>query len=223
MTCFKKLKSILLICLSAAFIASAAWAADEMPPAESYVPDLKEIMKQKALVDDPRDLFKTYHPKDTLPPEVWAYMHFDIEKMKKMTAEIVGFTAPEQVGKIAPEIQPGKYTYQDLEKYPGLKDLFPPVILGNIKAGGPPLSCNIQDFEIAPTIQFHWSLPICEATKKNLGKTKLDKEGYRVAGTWESGVPFPKPSGDFKAQQVYYNMEKRAHQWDFSYLRGISV
>ncbi|MCP4576431.1 MAG: DUF1329 domain-containing protein, partial [Deltaproteobacteria bacterium] len=133
-------------------------------------------------------------------------------------ADLVGFTAPEKVGKIAPEIKPGKYTYQDLAKYPGMKELFPPVLYRNIKAGGPPLSCNIQDFEIVPTVQFHWSLPICAATKKNLGKTKLDKDGYRVAFSWDGGVPFPKPSGKFKAQQVYYNFEKRAHQWDFSFL-----
>jgi len=216
MTYFKTLKNILLICLCAVLMAPFARAEDKMPDPESYIPDLKEIMKQKALVDDSRDLFKTYHPKDTLPPDVWKFMHFDIDKMKEMTAELVGFTAPERVGKIAPEIKPGKYTYKDLEKYPGLKELLLPHV--RVNAGGPPLTCNIQDFEIVPTEQFHWSLPICEATKKNLGKTKLDKDGYRVAFTWDGGVPFPKPSGKFEAQQVYYNFEKRAHQWDFSYL-----
>lgn len=218
MTYFKKLNSILFICLSAALVSSAGWAADDMPDAESYAPSLKEIMKQKALVDDPKDLVKTYHPKDALPPEVWKYMHFDVDKMKEGTAEIMGYTAPEKVGKIAPEIKPGEYTYKDLPKYPGMKELFPPTLYRNIKAGGPPLTCMMPNFEIAPTIQFHWSQPIIDATKKNLGKTKLDKDGYRIAGTWESGVPFPRPSGNFKAQQVYYNMEKRNHQWDYCYL-----
>jgi len=218
MTSAKALKGFLLICLSAAFISSTAWAGDDMPDAQTYIPSLKELMKEKALVDDPKDLIETYHPKDTLPPEVWNYMHFDVNEMKKKTAEIMGFTAPEKVGRIAPEIKPGKYTYKDLDKNPSLKELFPPTILRNIKAGGPPLSCMIQDFEIAPTVQFHWSLPICEATIKNLGKTRLDKDGYRVAFSWDGGVPFPRPSGKFEAQQVYYNFEKRAHQWDFSFL-----
>jgi len=218
MTYSKTLNHFLLVCLSAGFIASSVWAGDQMPDAESYIPDLKDILEKKKSYDDNTDLIQAFHPKDILPPEVWKYMHFDIDKMKKMTAEIVGFTAPERVGKIAPEIKPGQYTYQDLEKYPGLKKLFPPVILRDIKAGGPPISCNFQTFEIAPTVQFHWSLPICEATVKNLGKTKLDKDGYRVALTWEGGVPFPKPSGAFYAQQVYYNFEKRSHQFDFSYL-----
>ena len=56
MTYFKTFKSFLLICLSAALVSSAAWAADEMPDAESYAPSLKEIMAQKALVDDPSSI-----------------------------------------------------------------------------------------------------------------------------------------------------------------------
>jgi hypothetical protein len=38
----------------------------------------------------------------------------------------------------------------------------------------------------------------------------LDKDGYIVPRSWEGGIPFPKPSGKFKAQQVYYNFEKRS-------------
>ena len=53
-------------------------------------------------------------------------------------------------------------------------------------------------------------MPLIEATKQNLGKTKLDKDGYIVPRSWQGGIPFPKPSGKFKAQQVYYNFEKRS-------------
>ena len=78
---------------------------------------------------------------------------------------------------------------------------------------GPPHAGNIPEFEIVPTRQYFYALPICEATKRNMGKTKLDDKGYIIDETWESGYPFPKPSGKFKAQQVIYNLEKRYISW----------
>ncbi|MBW1903097.1 MAG: DUF1329 domain-containing protein [Deltaproteobacteria bacterium] len=131
-----------------------------------------------------------------------------------MTEEIVGLKSPDLVNKIAPEIKPGKYTYQDMENSPGLKDLFPPEFLLHIKPGGPPLIGSIPEFEITPTKQLYWYTKFCMATKDNLGKTKLDKDGYIVPMSWQGGVPFPRPSGDFKAQQVYYNFEKRTENFE---------
>jgi len=210
-------KYILIFWLSAALLPLAAWAAGEMPHPDTYLPTAEDLMKLKASYDDKTDLTVTFHPKDILPPEVWKLMNFDEEKIKNQTAEIRGFTAPDLVGKISPEIKPGKYTYKDVERSPGLQALFTPVVLNTVKAGGPPFVCNIMSFEIEPTRQFHWSLPLCEMTKKNLGKAKLDKDGYIVAGSWQGGVPFPNPTGKFKAQQVYYNFEKRAEVYDHCY------
>ncbi len=217
MKILSSVKYILILWLSTALLPWAAWADEKMPNPDTYLPSFHEIMKQKASYNDNRDLFVTFHPKEVLPPEIWKWINFDFDKMKEMWTELVGFTAPELVGKIAPEIEPGKYTYKDLNKYPGLKELFPSVVRNNVKAGGPPFICNIMDFEIAPTRQLPPSLPQCEATKQNLGKTKLDKDGYIVPRSWQGGVPFPRPSGKFKARQVYYNMEKRSAQHDFCY------
>ncbi len=211
------LKCIPILLLSAIFLQPTARGTEKMPSADTYLPTTREIMAQKASYDDKRDLFVTYHPKDVFPPDVWKWINFDQEKMKVLWRELAGFTAPELVGKIAPEIKPGKYTYEDLEKYPGLKELFPQVLLKTVKAGGPPFICSIMDFEIEPTRQLPKSLPQCEATKRNLGKTKLDKDGYLIARSWQGGVPFPRPSGKFKAQQVYYSVEKRSSQHDFCY------
>jgi hypothetical protein len=210
------LKYILIICLTAALLPLAAWAADEYewPAPENWLPSADEALNKKKTIDDPADLFKTWHPRDIVPPEMWKLLVHDQEEMKKQTKESLGFASPELVGKIAPEIKPGNYTYQDLEKHPGLKELFTPVIYKTIKKGGPPFVCSIMDFVIEPTQQLHWPLPVCEATRKNVGKTKLDDQGYIVPKTWQGGVPFPKPSGKFKAQQVFYNMEKRFTQWD---------
>jgi len=80
-----------------AFFPLAAWAGEEMPLPDSYLPSTDEIMKQKASYDDKTDLFETFHPKKIMPAEGWRWMHFDVEKMKKYTAEILGFTGPELV------------------------------------------------------------------------------------------------------------------------------
>ncbi len=213
----KTLGYILVLCLSAAFLPLAAWAGSEWeqwPHPNNYLPSTSKVMKQKATYDDKRDLFQTFHPKDFVIPEIWGKITFDIPEMKKKTAEIYGYTAQELVGKIAPEIKPGKYTYEDLEKYPGLKELFTPMLLRTVRAGGPPHVCAIRSFEIEPTRQLHLPLPTCEVTLENMGKTQLDENGYIVPGTWKGGVPFPRPSGKFKAQQVFYNLEKRIQSYD---------
>jgi len=218
---FKKaVKTIFVICAMVAFVPSAAWSegVGGWPDPWTYLPSPDDMMKVKASYDDQRDLFKTYHPKDILAPEIWAKLHWDPEQMSKLWEELLGFKAPDVVGKIAPEIKPGKYTYKDLEQNPGFKELFPEYVYKTIKPGGPPIICNIMDFELQPTKQFYMALPTAEFTKKNLGKTKLDKDGYIVAGTWEGGYPFPRPSGPFKAQQVYYNFEKKMTNYQDTYL-----
>ena len=92
-----------------------------------------------------------------------------------------------------------------------------PDLYDRIKPGAPPHSGNIPEFEIIPTRQLYWALPIAEATKKNLGKTKLDAKGYLIGDSWAGGVPFPKPSGPFKAQQIMYNLEKRMLAWELNF------
>ncbi len=200
-----------------ALLASGAWAAEEMT-SESYLPSTDDIMAQKANFDDQRDLFETFHPKDILPPEIWNSISWDEAEMKKQTAEMFGYTAPELVGKIAPEIKPGKYTYKDVAQSPGLKELLPKYIVErHIGPGGPPFVCTIVDFEIEPAKQLHMALPTCELTRQNLGKSKLDKDGYLVARSWQGGIPFPRPSGEQKARQVYYNFEKKYTQYNECY------
>jgi hypothetical protein len=180
-----------------------------------------EFKDLKSMLDDPTDLVVTYPVKKAVPSEILKFLIVDIEEAKRQSEELVGFKSPDLVGKIVPEIKPGKYTYQDLEKYPGLKELFPPEALLLIKPGGPPLIGNIPEFEIIPTRQFYRPNKYLEITKLNLGKTKLDKDGYIVPRSWQGGMPFPRPSGKFKAQQVYYNFEKKMETWDFNYFLAI--
>lgn len=191
--------------------------AGDLPHPRTYLPTMNDVIEHKAFYDDPRPYLTTFGPKQVLPPELYSKLAFDQEEMKQAWAELVGFRAPERVGKIAPEIKPGKYSYKDKDKYPGLKKLMWEDLYNRFNAGGPPHGGNIPEFEVVPTRQYYFSLPISEATKANLGKTKLDEQGYIVLGTWISGYPFPKPSGPFKAQQIMYDIEKRYLAWGGNY------
>jgi hypothetical protein len=51
-------------------------------------------------------------------------------------------------------------------------------------------------------------LPLAEASLKNMGKTKLDKDGYILPDTFVGGFPFPRPSGEHMVQQMLYNWQK---------------
>jgi hypothetical protein len=176
-----------------------------------------EFKDLKSMLDDPTDLVVAYPIKKAVPSEILKFLIVDVEEAKRQSEEIIGFKSPDLVGKIAPDIKPGKYTYKDLEKSPGLKELLPPEFLFLIKPGGPPLIASIPEFEIIPTRQFYWYSKLCEATKQNLGKTKLDDNGYILPLSWQGGVPFPKPSGKFRARQVYYNFDKTYSAFDLCY------
>jgi hypothetical protein len=206
----------LVWCMLMVFLPFAISASD-IPDPKTYIPSLSLIFNNKSRLDDPRPFTQTIGVAKVLPKEMYEKLTYDVVKMKETWADIVGFKAPDVVGKIAPEIKAGKYTYKDLEKYPGFKQLMFPDLYNRIKPGAPPLGGNIPEFEIIPTRQYYWSLPIAEATKKNLGKTKLDGAGYLKPETWLGGIPFPNPSGEFKAQQIMYNWEKRYISWELNY------
>jgi hypothetical protein len=179
------------------------------------------VIKHKAILDDPRPIYKDLSYNKILPPEVYKKLTFDVGAMKNLWAEAVGFRAPDEVGKIAPEIKPGTYTYQDKEKSPGFKELLPPLLYDSFKPGAPPHAGNFPEIKIIPTRQYYWALPIAEATRKNMGKTKLNAEGYLITDSYVSGYPFPRPSGAFKAQEIMYNWEKRYYMWENSYVYQI--
>lgn len=204
---------ILLVPLFLMLAAGAAVCQAE----QIYKVSVAQVEKHKALFDDPRPLFKELSYKKIIPPEVYKKLTYDIEAMKKTWAEVVGFEAPEVVGKIAPEIKPGVYTFQDKAKYPGFKQLMCPNLYKRFAAGGPPHVGNFSEIEVVPTKQYYWALPIARATKENMGKAKLDAQGYLIESSYVSGYPFPRPSGPFKAQQIMYNWVKRYYSGENFY------
>ena len=216
----KQIKKAFLCSIACAmvitFLPMTGWAED-LPHPSTYIPTYAEILKHKEHYDDPRPYMKTFGMKQVLPPDLYEKLTYDVEEMKEKWAEAVGFRSPDVVGKIAPEIKPGKYSYKDKEKYPGLKELMWPEMYKRINPGGPPHAGNMPEFEIVPTRQYYYGLPIAECTLANEGKAKLDGDGYLQTETWDGGFPFPKPSGELKAQEIMYDVEKRYLSWGLNF------
>jgi hypothetical protein len=202
-----------MLVLSAVFIGVlsgvlAVWAAPR------YNVTFETFDKQKASFDDPRPVMANLSFKKILPSDVYSKLTYDVEAMKRSWADVVGFKAPDVVGKIAPDIKPGTYTYKDKERYPGFKELMWQDAYKRFAAGGPPHVGNMPEIKVVPTRQYYWALPIAEATKMNTGKTALDKDGYLVDQSYEAGHPFPRPSGKFKATEIIYNWLKCYYNGD---------
>jgi hypothetical protein len=207
----KKNKKIAMYVSIAALLIMAmgigsTWAMTREQWEKKELPTFNELMKEKNQYDDPAPILKTaLNPKNYLPPEVYKQVTFDVETMKKVWADSLGFKSPDIVGKIAPEIKPGVYTYKDKDKYPGLKDLMIPFYYNKFAPGAPPFCGNFPEIKVVPTRQYYLPLPYALATKDNEGKTKMSENGYLIPGTYVAGLPFPRPSGQFKVQQIVNN------------------
>jgi hypothetical protein len=213
MRSFKNVGMCLVVfCLALIVIITEAWAAEE------YHVTFDQMVKAKAFYNDPSPILEKLSWKKIMPPEDYAKITWDVETMKKVWAEVVGFKAPDVVGKIAPEIKPGKYSYKDKDKYPGLKELMIPEQYEMFKPGGPPHAGNFSEIEVIPTRQYYYALPLGQVTKNNMGQTKLDNQGYLIPESYKGGIPFPRPEGKFKAQQVLYNWDKRYSLPESNYL-----
>ena len=202
---------------AASILPTTLWAK-KFPNPYTYMPTHEQIEKEKRLFDDPRPVLKNYGPTTLPPKEMVQYLTHDINKMKSLWEEIVGFKAPDVVGKIAPEVKPGKYSWQDVKSNPGLQELLPESIMDMIREPGPPFAGAIAEFEIIPTRQYYYPLPIAEATKQNLGKAKLDDKGYMITESIVSGIPFPRPSGKFKGRQILYDSKYRYIDYGLNFL-----
>ncbi|MBT8342550.1 MAG: DUF1329 domain-containing protein [Desulfatitalea sp.] len=174
--------------------------------AETDTIDSREIAAKRAMLDDPRPM--PDYVKEFLSPEEYAFYSFDPEAAKALMAEAVGFKAPDVVGKIAPEITPGKYTHNDKGNKPGLKALMIPFMYENLfRPAGPPLGATFSEFTVVPTWQYNFGKRYLEATIKNSGQVKVDAQGFMDWKGYKGGLLFPKPSGTDrqKAMQVLYN------------------
>jgi len=216
----KKMLYVALISFSLILLDRGGWAI------EPYHASVQEILDVKDLIDDPAPFYKDCDNfKKWIPPEVWEQVTYDVEEMKNAWSETVGFKAPDVVGKIAPEITPGKYTLADKERHP-FDQLMIPLHYQKFNNPGEAGFNHIgyyTEFEIIPTRQYYYSLPVAEATLKNRGKTKQDDQGYIIPESFEDGYPFPRPSGNHKAMQILYNHRKKYVFMENTLMYDISV
>ena len=105
------LKLVSIFCFVLTFSLFSASAQEQLPDPSTYLPQPGQT--GKSMYDDPTDLTVARPFSKILPSAIWKQITFDKEKMKQEYAELLGFTAPELVGKIAPEIKPGKYTLRN--------------------------------------------------------------------------------------------------------------
>lgn len=191
-----KLVPCLMLVSFVLLVVSAPFAA------EQYNVTCEQVENCKAFFDNPRPLFKNLSLKKILPSGIYARMTYDVEAMKGAWAEAIGFRAPAVVGKIAPEVKPGTYTYQDKAKYPGLKQLMIPLHYDAFfKPGGEPHAGNFPEIEIVPTRQYYYALPIAEPTKKDMGKTRLNDQGYLIPESYGAGFPFQDLQGNLRPKR----------------------
>lgn len=205
----KKLSLIILGCLFFSMLPTGALWAGEPKVTISF----SLLENTKKIYDDPTPLLSVLPVKDIVSPEDYRKITFDKEQAKSKWAEAVGFKSPEVVGKIAPEIQPGEYSFENKDQYP-FKELMIPDHYRRFAAGASPHIGNFSKIKVVPTRQYYWALPIGEATLNQSGKTKQDAQGYIIDKSYAAGYPFARPAGAFKAQQVMYNWEKRYTQAD---------
>jgi len=216
----KKVTCCTIFSIAILLITQISWAI------ERYQYTLTDFNECKENLDDPQPFFTCNEQwKKWIPAEVYEKLIYEPEEMKKIWAGIVGFKAPDVVEKMAPEIKPGKYSLADKKKYPFDK-LMPQLYFNKFNqpgVDGPNHAGNFTGFEVVPTRQYYYSLPVAEATQKNTGKTRLDDKGYILAETYVNGFPFPKPSGPQKAWQILYNVDKCYNDWDSYILNSMST
>ena len=160
-----------------------------------------KINELKSVFDDPRPYMDNF-AKLSGAENMKKFGH-DVNKAKELWAEVVGFTTPEVVGKIAPEIKPGKYSLDDKSKYP-FEKLMPKVIYDLYSEPGN-FAGSFSEFEVVEPRQYFHHQGVAEATKANEGAAKLDNDGYLDYATLKPGYPFARPSGPQKADQIVYN------------------
>ena len=188
-------------------VASSLWAV------QPYQASIKDITDIKDVIDDPAPFYTdSNYYKKFIPDEVWEQLVHDPEESRAAWEKAIGFRARDLVGKIAPEIKPGKYTLADKEKYP-FKELMTEYHYKRFNAPGTEGLPNhigmYTEIEVIETQQLWYAKPLAEATLENMGKTQLDEEGYIKPETYVSGFPFPRPAGEHVPMQLLYNWQKR--------------
>lgn len=144
----KKMKTITVFC---GFLCLSILSLGNSFAGEKFKPSFQRWYQEKRFFDDPRPVLKNYPLQEIIPAHDYVEMVFNMEEMTSKWEQAIGFKSPDIVGKIAPEIVLGRYSFRDKDEHPGLQELMLPLHYRRFKRGGPPLACNFSQIEVVPT------------------------------------------------------------------------
>lgn len=105
-------------------------------------------------------------------------------------AKLVGFKAPDVVGKVAPEIKPDMLIdASNYKQFPGLKELLPESLYIRLDAKA---FAPLASIKIAKTDQYHLSRGFLEKSYQSAQTCKIAEDGISLVG-YQGGFPFIKP------------------------------
>ena len=135
-----------------------------------------------------------------LPPYEW---HTANPELAEKWAKMVGFKAPDVVGKVAPEIKPGMVIdSKNYKNYPGLKKLLSDSLYARLD---PNSYAPLAPLKIAPTSQYHWSIGCLEKTLDNIKTCRIAEDGITMIG-YNGGIAFPHPKAGI---ELAWNMDNK--------------
>lgn len=119
----------------------------------------------------------------------WAWETKDPELAKEWE-KMMGYKAPDLVGKIAPDIKEGMVIDStNYQQYPGLKELLPKSLYDRLD---PNSYAPLAPIKIANTAQYHLSWGFMKKSIENSETCKLGEDGLTLIG-YKGGFPFIHP------------------------------
>ena len=118
-------------------------------------------------------------------------------------ANMVGFKAPDVVGKVAPEIKSGMVIdSSNYTQFPGLKELLPKSLYDRLD----PMSyAPLAPIRVAKTDQYHLSRGFMEKSLLSAKTCKIAADGISLEG-YQGGFPFIKPKNGIELIQLADNV-----------------
>jgi hypothetical protein len=114
-------------------------------------------------------------------------------------AKMMGFKAPDVVGKVAPEIKAGiVIDSKNYQQYPGLKELLPQSLYDRFD---PAAYAPLAPIKIVKTDQYHLSRGFLEKSLESAKTCKLAADGLTLEG-YKGGFPFINPKTGNEAAQL---------------------
>ena len=113
--------------------------------------------------------------------------------------KMMGFKAPDVVGKVAPEIKPGMVIdSNNYTQFPGLKELLPKSLYDRLN---PTSYAPLAPIKIAKTDQYHCSRGFLEKSIASAKTCKISADGLSLEG-YQGGFPFIQPKNGVELIQM---------------------